>query len=65
MAKGGGTIVVRGDASYPGVGHEAVVTFEGTDYLIFHGYDAKDNGKSKLIIKKLLWDKAGWPVIEK
>ena len=63
MAKGGGTIVVQGDANYPGVGHEAVVTFDGTDYLVYHGYDAKDNGRSKLIIKKLRWDNKGWPVI--
>jgi arabinan endo-1,5-alpha-L-arabinosidase len=63
MAKGGGTIVVQGDASYPGVGHQAVVSFDGTDFLVYHGYDAKDNGKSKLIIKKLRWDEAGWPVI--
>jgi arabinan endo-1,5-alpha-L-arabinosidase len=64
MAKGGGTIVVQGDANYPGVGHQAVVTFDGTDYLVYHGYDAKDNGRSKLIIKKLRWDEAGWPAIE-
>jgi arabinan endo-1,5-alpha-L-arabinosidase len=65
MAKGGGTIVVQGDADYPGVGHQAVVSFDGTDYLVYHGYDAKDNGKSKLIIKKLQWDEAGWPVLIK
>ena len=64
MAKGGGTIVVQGDANYPGVGHQAVVTFDGTDYLVYHGYDAKDNGRSKLIIKKLRWDQAGWPSVE-
>lgn len=63
MAKGGGTIVVQGDLNYPGVGHEATVTFDGVDYLIYHGYDAKDNGRSKLIIKKLRWDEAGWPAI--
>lgn len=63
MAKGGGTIVVQGDANYPGVGHQAVVSFDGTDYLVYHGYDAKDNGRSKLLIKKLIWDKNGWPVV--
>ncbi len=62
MAKGGGTIVVQGDANYPGVGHEAVVSFDGTDFLVYHGYDAKDNGRSKLIIKKLRWE-SGWPSI--
>jgi arabinan endo-1,5-alpha-L-arabinosidase len=62
MAKGGGTIVVQGDANYPGVGHQAVVSFDGADFLVYHGYDAKDNGRSKLIIKKLRWD-SGWPSI--
>jgi arabinan endo-1,5-alpha-L-arabinosidase len=65
MAKGGGTILVKGDADYPGVGHQAVVTIDGTDWIVYHGYDARDNGKSKLIIKKLTWDKEGWPVIVK
>ena len=63
MAKGGGTIVVQGDADYPGVGHEAAVTFSGTDYLVYHGYDAHDNGRSKLIIKKIEWDAKGWPLL--
>lgn len=62
MAKGGGTIVVQGDADYPGVGHQAVVLVDGNDYLVYHGYDAHDNGKSKLIIKKLEWDTEGWPL---
>lgn len=65
MAKGGGTIVVQGDADYPGVGHQAVVSFDGTDYLVYHGYDAHDNGRSKLIIKKLEWDVKGWPLLIK
>jgi arabinan endo-1,5-alpha-L-arabinosidase len=64
MASGGGTIVVKGDADYAGVGHEAVVTLDGTDFLLYHGYDLHDNGRSKLIIKKLGWDNDGWPFIE-
>jgi arabinan endo-1,5-alpha-L-arabinosidase len=63
MAKGGGYVFIRGDGDYPGVGHEAVVSFDGTDYILYHGYDAKDNGRSKLIIKKLLWDNSGWPYV--
>jgi arabinan endo-1,5-alpha-L-arabinosidase len=65
MAKGGGTIVVQGDANYVGVGHQAVVTFDGTDYLVYHGYDTNDNGRSKLIINKIRWDGAGWTLVEK
>jgi len=63
MATGGGTILLQGDKNWHGVGHNAAYTFNGTDYLIFHGYDAADEGKSKLIIKKLAWDNNGWPVV--
>jgi arabinan endo-1,5-alpha-L-arabinosidase len=63
MAKGGGTILLEGDKNWYGVGHNAVASFDGIDYLIFHGYDAADNGRSKLRIEKLKWEN-GWPVIE-
>lgn len=62
MAQGGGTLLLQGDANCYGVGHNAVVTFEGTDYLIFHGYDAKNKGISKLRIEKLKWNN-GWPIV--
>jgi len=61
MTQGGGTLVLEGDADWHGVGHNAVCTFDGNDYLIFHGYDAKDKGKSKLRVEQLDW-KEGWPV---
>lgn len=64
MATGGGTILLAGDENWHGVGHNAVVSFDGTDYLVFHGYDAKDAGKPKLNILKLNWDKEGWPVVK-
>ncbi len=64
LAHGGGTILLTGDAKWYGVGHCAVYTFDGTDYLVFHGYDASDDkGRSKLRIEKLAWDANGWPVV--
>jgi arabinan endo-1,5-alpha-L-arabinosidase len=63
MAYGGGSLVLAGNEKWYGVGHNAVVSFDGADYLIFHGYDAADNGKSKLRIEKLSWDREGWPVV--
>ena len=65
MAKGGGSLVLAGDSNWYGVGHNAVCTFDGTDYLIFHGYDAADNGRSKLRVEKLDWDAQGWPFVVK
>lgn len=62
LAQGGGTILLAGDKDWYGVGHNAVQTFNKTDYLIFHGYSAADNGRSKLRIEKLIWED-GWPVV--
>jgi arabinan endo-1,5-alpha-L-arabinosidase len=63
MVSGGGTILLQGNEKWYGVGHNSVYTFDGTDYIVFHGYDAADEGKSKLIIKKLDWDNDGWLVV--
>ena len=63
MASGGGTILLQGNENWFGVGHNSTYTFNGTDYIIFHGYDASDEGKPKLIIKKLNWDNEGWPEV--
>jgi len=64
MNKGGGSILLAGDANWYGVGHNGVSTFEGIDYIIFHGYDAADRGISKLRVEKLDWVD-GWPVVAK
>ncbi|RDV13048.1 arabinan endo-1,5-alpha-L-arabinosidase [Pontibacter diazotrophicus] len=63
MAKGGGTLVLAGNKDWHGVGHNSVYNFDGKDYLVFHGYDASDKGKSKLRIEELAWDSAGWPEV--
>jgi arabinan endo-1,5-alpha-L-arabinosidase len=64
MRFGGGTQVVRGNSDWPGVGHNSAYTIDGKDFLVFHGYDAKDNGRSKLIIKEIIWDEDGWPIVK-
>ena len=64
LARGGGTILLAGDAHWYGVGHNSVCTIDGTDYIVFHGYDASDpQARSKLRIEKLRWNDAGWPVV--
>ena len=64
MGTGGGTVLLAGNEDWHGLGHNAVVSFDGTDYLVFHGYDAHDSGKPKLNIRKLNWDTNGWPVVK-
>ena len=64
MTKGGGTLLLQGDENWHGVGHNSIYTFDQKDYLIFHGYDAKDKGRSKLRIEVLSWDDKGWPALK-
>lgn len=63
LDQGGGTLVVQGNKLWPGVGHNSAYTFDGTDYLVFHAYDASDEGKPKLKIEKIQWDEKGWPIV--
>lgn len=64
LEQGGGSLVLAGDSQWFGVGHNSVYTFDGTDYLVFHGYDAADKGRSKLRLEKLGWDAEGWPAVK-
>ncbi|HET6994170.1 MAG TPA: arabinan endo-1,5-alpha-L-arabinosidase, partial [Chitinophagaceae bacterium] len=65
MTQNGGSLIVQGDGKeWFGAGHNSAYHFDGKDYIIYHGYDAKDRGRSKLIIHELQWDPEGWPVIK-
>lgn len=64
MDYGGGSLVVKGNDEYAAVGHNSVYTFDGTDYLVAHGYDLSDEGRSKLVILEVTWDDDGWPVVD-
>jgi arabinan endo-1,5-alpha-L-arabinosidase len=64
MARGGGTILLQGDSHWYGVGHNGVNSFDGVDYIVYHGYDASDpHGRSRLRIDRLRWTAAGWPEV--
>lgn len=63
MDEGGATLVMEGNANWNGVGHNSAYTFDGKDYLISHAYDANDEGKPKLIIREMHWDKDDWPLV--
>jgi arabinan endo-1,5-alpha-L-arabinosidase len=64
LAQNGGTLIVQGDnKEWYGAGHNSAYTFDGKDYIIYHGYDAKDRGRSKLIIREMKWDN-GWPIVQ-
>lgn len=60
MRKDGGTELIGGDARFYAAGHNGIAILDDGDYFVCHGYDRLDKGKSKLVIKKIVWDK-GWP----
>lgn len=64
LTRGGGTTVAKGNERWAGVGHSAHYTMDGTTIMIMHGYDKLDNGRSKLIIREMIWDMAEWPSID-
>ena len=64
LDRGGGTLLLEGDKHWYGLGHCSVYRFDETDYLVFHAYDAADEGRSKLRIETLTWDETGWPSVE-
>jgi arabinan endo-1,5-alpha-L-arabinosidase len=63
MYFGGGTVICEGNDAWPGLGHNAVYKFDEIDYMLFHAYDASDEGRPKLIIEKITWDSEGWPSV--
>jgi arabinan endo-1,5-alpha-L-arabinosidase len=64
LSRGGGSILLQGDKEWHGVGHNGVAAADGRDYIVYHGYDAADGGKSKLQVQELKWDPKGWPYLE-
>lgn len=65
MNLNGGSMIIQGDAKeWFGAGHNAMYSFNGRNYMIYHGYDALDNGRSKLMIREIAWDKDDWPYIK-
>ncbi|HEX8550011.1 MAG TPA: arabinan endo-1,5-alpha-L-arabinosidase [Abditibacteriaceae bacterium] len=61
MNDGGGSLLLSGSGRWIGPGHNSIYSEDGTDWLIYHAYDAEDSGLSKLRIEELLWDGGAWP----
>lgn len=60
MLKGGGTMLVQGDSTWKGPGHNAVVHTAAGWFNVYHAY-AASNGASSLRISEMVWDADGWP----
>lgn len=64
MAKGGGSLLLQGNAAWQGLGHNSVYHFGGKDYLVLHAYETADKYLQKLKILEMQWDAEGWPVVD-
>lgn len=64
LDQGGGTLLIEGNEDWYGAGHNSTYTFDGTDYIFFHAYDAHDNGAPKLKVAELEWDEEQWPKLK-
>jgi len=64
LSEGGGSLLLAGNARWAGPGSNSAYTFDGKDYLIFHAYEAADNGLQKLKIAEIKWDDTKWPVVD-
>jgi arabinan endo-1,5-alpha-L-arabinosidase len=61
MDEGGGTQLLASNGYERGPGGQSVVWDGRTDLLVYHYYDARDNGNPKVQVRPLLWTADGWP----
>jgi arabinan endo-1,5-alpha-L-arabinosidase len=53
MTQNGGTLLIQGDGKeWHGAGHNSAYTFDGKDYIIYHGYDAKIMDDQNSLLRK-------------
>jgi arabinan endo-1,5-alpha-L-arabinosidase len=61
LLDGGGTLLVSGDETWRGPGHNAIIFVGNVAYNVYHAY-AASNGASTLRISEIAWDSEGWPI---
>lgn len=63
LLAGGGTRILVTYERWIGPGHNGIFQEGATTWFVYHAYDAKGAGISKLRIEALGWDEAGWPYL--
>lgn len=64
MNDGGGSLLIKGNKKWIGLGHNSAYHWDGKDYLVLHAYETADNYLQKLKILNIHWDKEGWPLVD-
>lgn len=63
MTDGYGSLLLRGNRDFRGPGHNAFLRDVDTDYLVYHAYDAQNDGQPTLRISEVSWSADGWPSV--
>jgi arabinan endo-1,5-alpha-L-arabinosidase len=63
MLDGGGTQVTFPTERWRGPGHNSILQEGDMEYIVYHAYDAENQGTPTLRIDPLVWDADGWPSI--
>jgi len=67
MIDNGFSLVINHNERFTGTGHCSGIVKDdaGNDWLLYHAYDNTDaGGGRKLMLDKILWDRAGWPYVK-
>jgi arabinan endo-1,5-alpha-L-arabinosidase len=62
MKTGGGTLFLGNEGPRIGPGQAGVLRDGANEWLSYHYYDATRNGTSSLGLRRLTWDRDGWPI---
>ena len=65
LLEGGGTLLLQAYDRWRGPGHNGIYREGKTDWFVYHAYDARQAGISKLRIESLGWDASGWPYLRR
>jgi arabinan endo-1,5-alpha-L-arabinosidase len=61
MMQGGGTLLVQGNTTWTGPGHNAIIVTANGAYNVYHALNA-NHASPTLRVAEIAWDDQGWPI---
>lgn len=61
LTEGGGTLILSAYGQWEGPGHNGIFLEGDMHWMVYHAYDAKQIGISKLRVESISWGLDGWP----
>jgi arabinan endo-1,5-alpha-L-arabinosidase len=63
LLRGGGSVVLQTAGSEIGPGHAGILSEGGTNWLSYHYYSGREQGRAMLGLRSLRWTADGWPEV--